>query len=152
MKLYTLSREQRVPYPLDEVFAFFAQPANLERITPPSLGFHILTPPPIAMREGGLIDYSLRVWGVSLHWRTLITAYEPPHRFVDEQIKGPYLFWHHTHTFREDDQGTVIGDTVRYVLPFGPLGRVAHAVYVRRDLERIFDYRAEVIAQVFPSH
>jgi len=151
MRVYRLHREQRVPYALEEVFAFFAQPENLQRITPPSLGFRILTPSPISMKEGRLIDYTLRVMGVSLHWRTLITTYDPPHRFVDEQINGPYRFWHHTHTFRAVDEGTIIGDDVRYALPFGPLGRLIHSVYVRRDLERIFDYRAEVIAQVFPE-
>ncbi|MCL4693425.1 MAG: SRPBCC family protein [Candidatus Hydrogenedentes bacterium] len=151
MTAYILKREQRVPYSLDEVFAFFSQAANLQRITPPSLNFCILTPPPLRMREGALIDYTLRIFGVPIHWRTLITTYDPPHRFVDEQIKGPYVFWHHTHTFREDDDGTIIGDEVRYVLPFGALGRLMHAVYVRRDLERIFDYREEVIAQVFAA-
>ncbi len=151
MKVYSLVREQHVPYSSEEVFVFFAKPENLQRITPPSLGFRILTPSPIAMKEGRLIDYTLKVLGISLHWRTLITAYEPPRRFVDEQLKGPYRFWHHTHTFREDDGGTVIGDEVRYALPFGPLGRVAHGLYVRRDLERIFEYRSEVIAQIFPD-
>lgn len=151
MNVYSLVREQHVPYSAEEVFVFFAKPENLQRITPPSLGFRILTPSPITMKEGRLIDYTLRVLGVSVHWRTLITAYEPPYRFVDEQLRGPYRFWHHTHTFREDDEGTVIGDEVRYALPFGPLGRVAHSLYVRRDLERIFEYRSEVIAQVFPD-
>lgn len=151
MTVYTLQREQRVPYPVDEVFAFFSQAANLQRITPPTLNFQILTPTPLRMREGALIDYTLRIWGLPIHWRTLITNYDPPHRFVDEQIKGPYVFWHHTHSFRADDDGTVIGDEVRYVLPFGPLGRLLHTAYVRRDLARIFDYREDVIAQIFAS-
>ncbi|MCC6696930.1 MAG: SRPBCC family protein [Candidatus Hydrogenedentes bacterium] len=149
MKLHVLQREQRVPYPVDEVFAFFACPENLARITPPSLGFQILTPSPVTMKEGALIDYTLRMMGMPIHWRTLISRFDPPCCFVDEQLKGPYLFWHHTHTFREDDHGTVIGDEVRYVLPYGPLGDVAHAVYVRRRLDDIFDHRAQVIKQVF---
>lgn len=151
MRLYALKREQRVPYSLDEVFAFFAKPENLARITPPGLRFQILTPAPIAMKEGALIDYTLCVWGVTLHWRTLITTYDPPHCFIDEQLKGPYIFWHHIHTFREDDHGTVIADEVRYAMPFGPLGQLVHALFVKRDVDRIFDHRAQVIRQVFPD-
>jgi len=137
--------------PIDEVFAFFSEAGNLERVTPPELGFQIDTPLPIEMGKGTLIEYTLRLFGFPIRWRTLISEWNPPHGFVDEQLKGPYRFWHHTHTFREDDGGTVIGDEVRYALPFGPLGRVAHGLYVRRDLERIFEYRSEVIAQIFPD-
>ena len=149
MKLHVLQREQRVPYPADEVFAFFACPENLARITPPLLDVRILTPSPVTMKEGTLIDYTLRLWGIPLHWRTLITRFDSPLGFIDEQLKGPYLFWHHAHTFREDDRGTVIGDEVRYVLPYGLLGDLVHAAYVKRSLDRIFDHRAQVIAQIF---
>lgn len=149
MRVYTLQAEQVVPKPLDEVFAFFDRPENLEKLTPGSLAFHILTPKPIDMKVGTLIDYTIRIWGVPLHWRTLITTYEPPHRFVDEQLKGPYAMWHHTHTFTEVEGGTKIEDHVRYAMPFGLLGSVVHAVYVRRDLERIFSYRKTIVDELF---
>ena len=146
MKVFTLHRTQRIRRPRSDVFAFFEQPENLARITPPSMGFEILTPPPIIMKEGAVIDYRVRIFGLSRHWRTLITAHDPPHRFVDEQLAGPYRFWHHTHTFEDDGDATVITDDVRYVLPFGPLGRLAHALVVRRQLDKIFAYRERVIS------
>ncbi len=149
MKIYTLKREQVVPRRLDDVFPFFADPQNLARLTPPSLGFVILTPSPIATRQGALIDYTIGVLGVRTHWRTLISDYDPPHSFTDIQLKGPYLFWHHTHSFRQTDSGTIIGDEVRYVMPFGILGRAVHALLVRRRLRQIFDFRERVIAEIF---
>ncbi len=151
MKIYTLKREQTVPRPLDYVFPFFADPRNLARLTPPSLGFVILTPPPIEMRQGALIDYTIGVVGIRMHWRTLISDYNPPHSFTDVQLKGPYLFWHHTHTFREVEGGTVISDEVRYVMPFGVLGRAAHAILVKRQLQQIFDFREKFIAELFAN-
>ncbi len=148
--VYILRRKQWVNAPLDEVFAFFARPENLAEITPGSLGFRILTPSPIEMKEGALIDYTIGLLpGLRMHWRTLITRYRPPHRFVDEQLKGPYTFWHHTHTFEERDGGTLLGDEVRYVLPFGPLGRLLHRLVIRARLEAIFDHRRRVIADRF---
>lgn len=149
MRLHVLERRQVVPRPLKEVFPFFASPANLERITPPQLGMNIITPPPIVMREGALFDYVVSLRGMPMRWTTLITDYDPPHRFVDVQLKGPYSFWHHTHTFEETDEGTVLGDTVRYALPLGPLGALAHALFVKRDLEQVFAYRRKVIAAEF---
>jgi ligand-binding SRPBCC domain-containing protein len=149
MKTHLLEREQVVSTPLGEVFAFFARPENLAEITPPRLGFEILTPPPLQMGEGSLIDYTIRPFGPPMHWRTLITAYAPPHRFVDQQLKGPYLFWHHTHSFEAVEGGTRIRDQVRYLLPFGPLGRLVHRLLVRRQLEAIFDHRARVIRRRF---
>lgn len=149
MRVHVFESRQTVTAPLDEVFDFFSRPENLERITPPSLGFEILTPPPIAMREGALIDYALTVKGVPMHWRTLITCYEPPHRFVDEQLKGPYAFWRHEHRFEAVSEGTRIVDEVRYALPFGPLGGLAHRLFVRRDVQRIFEHRTRVIADRF---
>ncbi len=144
----TLRREMRVDKPRGEVFAFFADAANLERITPPELGFQILTPLPIEMREGALIDYRLRVWGVPLRWRTLISAWDPPHSFVDEQLRGPYREWVHTHRFVEDGSGTILIDEVRYRIPFGPLGTIARPV-VARQVERIFDHRNRVTRELF---
>lgn len=151
MEPYTIKREQFIAQPLEEVFAFFARPENLERITPPDLRFHIITPPPLAMREGALFDYVIRLRGLPMRWTTLITEYDPPHRFVDAQLRGPYSFWHHTHTFEAVDGGTRIGDEVRYLLPFGPLGALAHALFVRRDVERIFAHRQRVIGDLFAS-
>ena len=151
MALHEFVCEQRVPHPRDAVFAFFAQPENLARITPPWLGFRILTPPPLVMREGALIDYEIRLGTWPTRWRTLITACDPPHRFVDEQLAGPYSFWHHTHEFVGDGGGTLIRDHLRYVLPFGPLGDLVHALAVRRQIDRIFDHRRRVIDGLFPG-
>jgi ligand-binding SRPBCC domain-containing protein len=149
MRVYSIQAEQVVPRPLDEVFAFFDRPENLQKLTPPSLGFEILTPEPLEMYRGALIDYTIKIWGVPLHWRTLITCYDPPHKFVDEQLKGPYSFWHHTHTFTEVEGGTKIADHVRYAMPFGILGRAIHAVYVERDLKRIFGFREKLVRELF---
>ncbi|MCB2212457.1 SRPBCC family protein [bacterium] len=150
MNPFILKREQFVPRPRDEVFAFFDRPENLAEITPKDLGFHILTPTPIEMQRGAVIDYTIRPFpGLRLHWRTLITAYDPPHRFVDEQIKGPYAFWHHTHTFEEVEGGTLIRDEVRYLLPFGTLGNRLGAGLVRNRVEHIFNHRTQVIRKQF---
>jgi ligand-binding SRPBCC domain-containing protein len=149
MALHEIRDQQRVPRPLDEVFAFFARPENLARITPPWLGFGILTPSPVPMREGAVIDYVIRLGPLPTRWRTMITTYDPPHRFVDEQLSGPYSFWHHTHEFEADGDGTVIRDHVRYMLPFGPLGDLVHTLAVRRQVEGIFTHRRTVIAAEF---
>lgn len=149
MRVHTLGREQVVPRPLDEVFAFFERPENLERITPDWMRMQFLTPAPIPMHAGSAIDYVVRVHRVPLRWTTLITEYDPPHRFVDVQLRGPYAFWHHTHTFEKTDGGTIIRDAVRYALPFGPMGEVAHALFVRRDLNAIFAYRERAIEAKF---
>jgi len=149
MRFHTLRRDQWTPAPLAEVFAFFSDAGNLAEITPPFLGFRILTPCPIPMSEGARIQYRLRVHGIPVKWTTEIRFWDPPRRFVDVQLTGPYAFWHHTHRFDERDGGTRMRDTVRYRLPFGVLGRIINALQVRRDVERIFDYRAERIAQMF---
>lgn len=150
MRVHVLEHRQRVPAPLAEVFPFFATPENLTAITPPGLGFEILTPSPIAMKDGAVIDYVVKLGGLPLRWRTLITCYEPPHKFVDEQILGPYSFWHHTHTFHESPEGgTELGDVVRYALPLGPLGELAHRLAVRRQVAGIFAFREQVIAAQF---
>jgi len=151
VKVHRLYLEQTVDRPLDEVFGFFARPENLARITPPSMSFVILTPSPIEMKAGALIDYTVRTLGFPIRWTTLITAYEPPHRFVDVQLRGPYSFWHHSHTFETVGDCTRIVDEVRYALPFGPLGVIAHALFVRRQLSRIFEFRAGVIETLVAS-
>ena len=151
MKIHTLERTQLIKRPIEEVFAFFERPENLAVITPPSLGFLILTPSPIRMQTGALIDYSVRILGVRMHWTTMISEYQPPFRFVDIQLKGPYTFWYHTHTFKEVEGGTEAGDLVRYVLPMGPLGTLMHNMVVKRQLAEIFDFRTRVIAEKFKA-
>jgi ligand-binding SRPBCC domain-containing protein len=146
---HVLERSQFVPRPRGEVFAFFADAHNLEAITPAFLRFRILTPAPIAMRPGALIDYRLSLSGVPFRWWTRIEAFEPEARFVDVQLAGPYRRWHHTHTFEDAPGGTLVKDRVEYALPLGPLGDLAHALFVRRRLATIFDHRARAIAARF---
>ncbi len=142
MPLYTLEREQRLPGSPDEVFGFFADAGNLEAITPPSLRFEIVTPRPIEMRPGALIEYRLRLRGLPISWLTRIEEWEPGVRFADMQLRGPYALWHHTHLFEPDGAGgTIMRDVVRYALPGGPLGAIPHALFVRRELDAIFDFR-----------
>jgi ligand-binding SRPBCC domain-containing protein len=146
--IHVLERQQRIPRPVDQVFAFYGDARNLERITPPWLGFEVTTPGPIEMGVGTLIEYRLRLHRVPVRWRTRIEVWEPPRRFVDVQVRGPYSLWEHTHEFEEDGSGaTVIRDRVRYSIPFGPLGEVADRLLVRRDLKRIFDYRQYAVAR-----
>jgi ligand-binding SRPBCC domain-containing protein len=147
--VHIIRREQRLPGPPDEVFAFFADARNLEAITPPLLRFRVLQPDRIEMGVGALIRYRLRVRGFPVGWLTAIRAWDPPDRFVDEQLRGPYALWHHTHTFESlDGGGTLMRDVVRYALPLGPLGELARRLFVRRDLEAIFHYRAERIVEL----
>ncbi len=145
MRIHRLEREQRLEHPLDEVFEFFAAARNLERLTPPWLRFEVLTPEPVDMRVGTLIDYRLRVHGVPLRWTSRIDEWEPGRGFIDRQLRGPYGFWYHRHSFAADGIATIVRDRVDYGLPFGRLGELAHQVLVRRDLERIFDYRRQAV-------
>jgi ligand-binding SRPBCC domain-containing protein len=128
-----------LPRRREDVFQFFADAGNLEELTPPFLNFHILTPRPIAMRIGARIEYRLKLHGLPLRWESEITAWNPPARFVDEQRRGPYRSWIHTHEFIERDGGTEVRDEVRYAV-FG--GRLADRLFVRRDVRKIFEYRA----------
>lgn len=148
MKLREFHCELWLPLPPEELFPFFADAANLNAITPPWLHFHILTPSPIEMREGTLIDYKLRVRGIPVRWRTRINVWQPPHRFVDEQIRGPYRLWIHEHTFEPRDGGTLVRDHVRYAVP---LDRLLHRWIVRPDVERIFRYRSAALQQRFAN-
>jgi ligand-binding SRPBCC domain-containing protein len=145
---YLLEHEQRIPRPIDEVFSFFSDAENLERITPPWLNFKIVSPRPIAIAAGARIVYRLKWRGIPMRWITEIAEWSPPHRFVDLQLQGPYRLWRHTHTFEPDGDGTHMRDEVRYELPFGPIGRIVHALSVRRNVRAIFDYRARVIQQI----
>jgi ligand-binding SRPBCC domain-containing protein len=144
--LATLETRLFLPRPAARVFDFFAQAANLETITPPWLNFHILTPQPIVMREGTRIDYRLRVHGLPLRWCSEITSWDPPRRFVDEQVRGPYRLWIHEHTFVEKRGGTEVRDRVRYAVPGGTL---VDRLFVRRDVRRIFEHRARRLRQLF---
>ena len=145
MSRHTLERETRVPTNLEDTFAFFADAGNLETITPPWLHFRILTPLPIEMRAGATIRYRLRLHGCPLGWTTEITGWNPPHSFVDEQVRGPYGLWTHTHEFKETEEGTVVRDRVLYEVP---LDRLLHSRFVKKDLDRIFDYRQEAIRKI----
>ena len=147
--MYQLKTSQRVSSDLNSVYNFFAKPENLAAITPGWLDFQILTPSPIPMREGAVIDYQIGLGPVPTRWRTLITTFRPPHLFVDEQLNGPYSFWHHTHRFEETPEGTVLQDEVRYLLPLGVLGRVAHETVIKSQLLRIFRHRHRFIAEKF---
>ncbi|MEO7042257.1 MAG: SRPBCC family protein [Gemmatimonadaceae bacterium] len=144
---HVLDISTHVPRPLAEVFAFFSDAANLERITPPELRFELTTPTPIEMKVGSLIDYRLRLFGVSFGWRTRIADWEPGVKFVDEQLKGPYAEWIHTHSFRADANGTWVGDNVQYRLPLFPLSEIALPI-VKLQLHRIFKYRTRKIAEL----
>lgn len=143
--VYRLERSQVVAAELSEVFEFFSAARNLERLTPSWLRFAVLTPEPIELREGTLIDYRLRLHGLPMRWRTRIESWEPPNAFEDRQLRGPYALWHHRHEFAPVPGGTLMRDIVHYRLPLGRVGRLVHALIVARDLRRIFDYRHNAV-------
>jgi hypothetical protein len=149
---HVLEREQIVPRPRAEVFAFFSDAHNLEAITPAFLRFRITTPGRIPMGPGATIDYRLSLFGIPFRWRSIIEVFEPMERFVDVQVRGPYRSWRHLHEFSDVAGGTRVRDRVEYELPAGPLGALAHGLLVRRSLDRIFDHRARAIgAMLAPS-
>lgn len=143
--VYQLRAEQLLPAAREDVFAFFSDAFQLETITPPWLNFHVITPAPLELRAGSIIDYKLRLRGLPLRWRSVIAAWEPPHRFVDEQVRGPYRMWHHEHVFEECDGGTLVKDAVDYSVPGGA---VVHALLVRRDVQQIFQFRTKKLAEI----
>ena len=151
MKVYEITTKQIIDRPITEVFDFFSRAENLSVVTPEKLGFQILTPTPIKMDKGTIIDYTIRLMGLRVRWRSLITAYEHLYSFTDEQIKGPYSFWHHTHDFRQTNNGVEITDRVRYVVPFGLLGRITNWLWIQHDLKQIFEYRRSVINELFST-
>jgi ligand-binding SRPBCC domain-containing protein len=146
MKTFSLHVELWLPRPREQVFPFFAEARNLEILTPPWLNFEVLTPAPVAMRPGSLIDYRIRVHGMPIGWRTEIVEWSPPHRFVDVQLRGPYTLWHHTHVFEERNGGTLCVDDVRY-RPRG--GTLINWLFVRRDVGTIFHYRQQRLLDRF---
>ncbi len=146
MKTFHHEDELLLKVPLDEVFAFFSEARNLEKLTPPWLSFEVLTEGPIIMAPGALIDYRIRWRGIPMRWRTEIEVWEPPYRFVDRQLRGPYRLWRHEHVFAEADDGTSIIDRVEYA-PFG--GVIAQRLAVARDVRKIFAYRHEALAEIF---
>ena len=149
MAEFVLKREATVGRPIEGVFAFFSDAANLERITPPALNFHIVTPQPITIRKGTLIDYEIKMYGIPMNWRTEITEWNAPFEFIDTQLKGPYSQWIHRHRFSDLADGrTRVEDEVRYRLPLEPLGDLFNFI-VLGELEKVFDYRQKVIEAVF---
>ena len=148
MKPYRLSRQQWLPAPLETIFPFFSRPENLQTLTPPFLDFNIVEVP-AEIQAGSLIRYKLRLRGIPIRWTTKITEWTPPHGFVDEQLSGPYALWHHEHRFFADRGGTTMFDTVDYALPFGFLAWPAYKLFVRRDVESVFDYREKRMRELF---
>lgn len=141
MRTHLLRCSQLLPLDIETTFSFFADAGNLERLTPPWLHFEILSQLPIEMAEGARIDYRLRLRGVSIHWQSQIVAWQPPFRFVDKQVRGPYRLWEHTHTFEAvTPQATSVTDEVLYAVPGGS---IVNTLAVRPDLDRIFRYRRE---------
>jgi ligand-binding SRPBCC domain-containing protein len=146
---HVFEQEQLVRRTRAEVFAFFADAANLERITPATLHFEIRSPQPTAMRAGAIIDYRLSLFGLRFQWRTLIESFDPESGFVDVQTKGPYRTWRHSHEFSDAPGGTLVRDRVEYEVPFGLLGEIARRLFVARQIRRIFDFRRAAIETAF---
>src|SRR5437879_3200882 len=150
MRLYCLEREQWLPRAIGEVFSFFSRPENLQAITPSWLDFRMVETPP-SLERGALIRYRLRWRYLPVRWTTEITVWNPPHRFADRQVSGPYLLWNHEHSFISQRGGTSMRDFLTYGLPFGPLGDIGYTLLVKRDVEKIFDFRAEAMQRLFPA-
>jgi len=148
--IHELRTRQWIDRPLDEVFQFFSEATNLERITPPELRFEILNPGRIEIQKGTLIDYRLRLGGFPFNWCTEITRWDPPFSFEDTQRRGPYSMWIHTHSFEQTNNGTRISDLVQYRLPLSPVGDLAYPI-VRLQLRRIFDFRQHAVAAYFSN-
>jgi ligand-binding SRPBCC domain-containing protein len=147
---YVLNREQWLPRPIDEVFKFFSRPENLQQITPSWLSFSMVEAP-ASLQAGSLIRYRLRLHWIPIRWTTEISEWNPPRGFVDRAVSGPYALWNHEHIFTPERSGTMMRDRVTYALPLAGIGRFAHWAWVRRDVERIFDFRAEAMRRLFPA-
>jgi len=148
MKDYRFHIEQFIPQSIDRVFDFFSQAENLEQITPPWLHFRIVTPVPIDMHQGTCIDYRLQLYGIPINWKTEISAWQPPLRFVDAQVSGPYTLWVHEHRFEKKDHGTMMFDTVVYNFRAGILRPLVNRLFVAKRVHRIFAYRSSKIQEL----
>jgi len=148
MKLYNFESKQTINCSIETVFSFFSSPENLKVLTPPRLGFKILTSSPINMSKDCLIDYLIYFMGIPVHWRSIITDYDPPYMFIDQQIKGPYTLWHHKHTFREIKNGVEIRDRVVYSIPVGWMGRLLHKYWIKK-IWKIFFHTGEILLPAF---
>ncbi len=146
MQTYRLKKSIWLAQPRAIIFDFFSNPRNLDRLTPAWLNFAILTPATSAIQQGSLLNYRLRIRGIPMRWQSEISIWDPPHRFVDRQTRGPYSLWVHEHTFEELDNGTVVGDNVEYAVPGGSL---VQKFLVAPDLERIFNYRHKILNDLF---
>jgi ligand-binding SRPBCC domain-containing protein len=149
MKNHILERQQYLRVPMEEVFAFFSEIRNLEWLTPPWLGFQIVTSEKVEMKAGAQIDFVIRLAGLPVRWRTRITEWKPGVRFIDEQERGPYALWRHEHRFEPVDGGVLMTDRVCYRLPLGLLGRALHGLLVRWSVTAIFEYRFDRIREFF---
>ncbi|PQJ12507.1 cell division inhibitor [Flavipsychrobacter stenotrophus] len=151
MKIYTLHREQVLPISLKEAWDFFSTPLNLEKITPAEMGFVVLTDVKgKSIYKGMLIEYRVSpLLGIKMKWVTEIGDVSEPYKFVDNQLKGPYALWEHTHTFKEVPGGVLMHDDVRYAIPLGILGEIAHVLVVKNKLKNIFDFRGETLKKYF---
>ena len=149
MRIYNLRCELIVNRPISEVFPFFENARNLAKVTPDWLQFTVITPEPLIMRPGLEIEYKIRLFGIPMGWKSVITEYQPPVHFVDEQVQGPYKYWHHSHEFRAEGNSTRVIDSVDYALSFDPLSRIAQALMVRHQLSAIFNYRQTALSRIF---
>jgi ligand-binding SRPBCC domain-containing protein len=150
MKLYRLHRTQKLPLSVNEAWDFFSNPRNLALITPPSLGFKVTSDVPPKMYQGMILTYTVTpLLNYPVRWVTEITHMDEGRMFVDEQRFGPYKFWHHQHIFEETQGGVEITDLIHYALPFGPIGRIAHSLIVKRQLDEIFEFRREYLKEKF---
>ena len=150
MKPHILIRETVLNGSIEEVFDFFSKAENLDKITPPILGFRIITPLPVEMKKGTLIDYKIKLNGIPFNWRTEITKWDPPNCFEDTQLKGPYKMWIHEHKFIERNNKTFMTDTVRYISPGGAFEFIPHNLIVKKKVDFIFDYRQKIFDELFP--
>jgi hypothetical protein len=151
MKTSRITRSQFINQPVEKVFEFFNTPENLGKLTPPEMSWRILTPKPLRMSVGKIFDYSIRLFGVPMTWKSIITDFDPPYSFVDEQLTGPYRFWHHSHVFEKANGGTLVKDEVHYLVPLGIFGRILEVLFIKRQLKRIFDFRREALKKHFSS-
>ena len=149
LKIYELKKKVTIPAPIEDVFSFFSDAGNLNLITPPWLYFKILTPLPIVMEKNALIDYAIKLLGLQFVWKTEIAVWQPPDKFIDRQIKGPYRVWEHTHMFMEKGEGTQMEDVVRYAVPGFVLSPLIHFLFVRPRLEKIFAFREQRLLALF---